>query len=651
MSAASEEHNLLIISDLHLSEGQDRTTGRFSPREDFFFDHEFARFLAYHARQAAHNPSHGGRPWRLVLNGDAFDLLQVVAKPRPVISDFEKDEGGWELMRDLAAGQRSYASNGCLCLETTFGGEELQEAGVAHYFPDPADLSSFARLRARVRPTETAQSLSATFRLMLGSEKTASEPQWTPLKPGQWSEITYDLSAAGKPALEQVCRVQLRVSSSVAQSTSLCIDEVWVEPLLTPREERYGLGTSPEQAAWKLQYSARGHPEFFQALARFLSQGHRMVHIKGNHDVDIHWPLVQETFRDQVVEAARQCPDLEVVDVADLRSRIEFAPWVHYEPGLAYVEHGNQYEPSNFFRDFLNPVMPEDPDHLELPLGSFLVRYMFNSLEAKHPWADNLKPATEYIKWLLTRDPFGAIATFVDNLGLIARAAWQAFRKRAIVPRVDRSVWQDREARGLLLEGLPPDAMWEIAEVSHARVADWWRRILRSASLGGLSFILLVGVSVLFLRPLLDLIRPGPTETPWLALAAQLGGSVLLYVLRQFIARRFRHLSEGDYLEQVAEEIAPILERHGLSVPYLVFGHTHNAHISQLPRQPEVDFQQWYVNTGTWTQVWSEEQRLVRDSKQFTFFPILRGQEAARPTLWHWNDDGGRPAPVLLFKE
>jgi len=651
MTAATEEHNLLIISDLHLSEGQDPVSGRFSPREDFFFDREFARFLAHHARQAAHNPTHGGRPWRLVLNGDAFDLLQVVAKPRPVISDFEQDEEGWHLMRYLAAGRRSYASNSCLRLETTFNGDKLQEGGVAYYYPDPADLSSCARLRARVRPDGDAQSLSATFRLMLGSETAASEPQWTRLEPGQWNEITYDLTASPELPLEQVCMVQLRVSSSVAQSTSLCIDEVWVEPLLTPREERYGLGTTPAESAWKQQYSARSHPEFFQALARFLYQGHRMVHIKGNHDVDFHWPLVQETLRDQVVEAARQCPDLAEVDATDLRSRIEFAPWVHYEPGLAYVEHGNQYDPTNFFRDFLNPVLPGDPTRLELPLGSLLVRYVFNSLEAKHPWADNVKPVSEYVKWLLSRDPFGAISTLVDNLGLIARAVWQAFRKRAIVPRVDRSVWKDKDARGPLLSGLPPDAMWEIAEVSHARVADWWRRILRSAALGGLSFILLVAVSVLFLRPLLDLIRPGPTEMGWLALVGQLGGSVVLYILRQFIARRFRSLSEGDFLESVAQQIAPILDRHGMGVPYLVFGHTHNAHIRQLPRQPDVPFKQWYVNTGTWTQVWSEELRLIRDSKQFTFFAVLRGQEATPPTLWHWNDDGGRPAPVLTLTE
>jgi hypothetical protein len=46
------QYDLLIVSDLHLSEGRLAETRRFSPREDFFFDEEFTRLLAYHQDQA-----------------------------------------------------------------------------------------------------------------------------------------------------------------------------------------------------------------------------------------------------------------------------------------------------------------------------------------------------------------------------------------------------------------------------------------------------------------------------------------------------------------------------------------------------------------------------------------------------------------------
>jgi len=75
-----EKHNLLIVSDLHLSEGLNPETAKFSNLEDFLFDDAFARFLRYH-EEAKEQPDFGGRPWTLILNGDLLDFLQVVSLP------------------------------------------------------------------------------------------------------------------------------------------------------------------------------------------------------------------------------------------------------------------------------------------------------------------------------------------------------------------------------------------------------------------------------------------------------------------------------------------------------------------------------------------------------------------------------------------
>jgi len=651
MTADSEHCNLLITSDLHLGEGVDPATGRFSPREDFFFDQEFHRFLDYLCHKSSGNSRYGGRPWKLILNGDAFCFLQVVAKPRLPINTFEQGEEGWELMRYLLASRRCSAANGYLHLGASFSGSRRQEAGVVYYLPEETDFSGYSWLRARVRVDERAAGVRATFRLKVGSESSATRSQWVRLVPGEWTEVTYDLSKLSKLPLDRLRTLQLRIISNNEQDVSLHIDEIWAELPLSPREERYGLGTTPEQTAWKLHYCGSNHPGFFEALARFLARGHRLAYVKGNHDVDVHWPLVQETFRDLVVEAAQRCADLEGTDHQALRERIEFWPWVYYEPGLLYVEHGNQYEPANFFRDFLNPVLPEDPQRLELPLGSFIVRYAFNSLETVHPWADNVKPATDYVKWLFKEDFFGGMSTLLDNADLLLRAVWQAFRKRAVVPKADRSVLQDLEERQALLSGLPPEAMAQVVELSHERVAEWWQRILRTVALGGLSFVLLLGMAVLLIRPILDLLRGGLTRVPWLLTVGQLGGSLVLFLLRRLVARRLRREVEGDYLERVAQRVAEILNQQGLSVPYMVFGHTHNASVVKLTRQPELPYDQWYVNTGTWSQVWSQEQQLVRDSKQFAFFEIARDDPLGRPVLCQWHDDRSRPMPVLLLGE
>ncbi|UCC61946.1 MAG: hypothetical protein JSV36_14290 [Anaerolineae bacterium] len=70
-----EQRNLLVVSDLHLSEGFDEAEGLWSINEDFFFDDQFARCLQFAQRQRAR---YGGAPWRLILNGDIFDFRQVI---------------------------------------------------------------------------------------------------------------------------------------------------------------------------------------------------------------------------------------------------------------------------------------------------------------------------------------------------------------------------------------------------------------------------------------------------------------------------------------------------------------------------------------------------------------------------------------------
>lgn len=83
---------LIVVSDFHLSEGW-RVGGKLSPSEDFFFDDEFARFLAY---------LNGVQPGlvHLVINGDLFDFLQVGVDP----IDLET-EG---IFRGLSAKERRY---------------------------------------------------------------------------------------------------------------------------------------------------------------------------------------------------------------------------------------------------------------------------------------------------------------------------------------------------------------------------------------------------------------------------------------------------------------------------------------------------------------------------------------------------------------
>ena len=155
---------------------------------------------------------------------------------------------------------------------------------------------------------------------------------------------------------------------------------------LREREKLYGLGTSPEKTVWKMKVMMDGHWMFFKALGRFLSTGNRCTIITGNHDIEWTVPGQQEAFRE---EMKKYLP-------ADTRGgneivfgSIDFCPWFYYEPDLVWVEHGHQYDGMNSFDYLLAPYMP-DGEELMLPGGSFFVRYLFNKVEQKDPFADNI---------------------------------------------------------------------------------------------------------------------------------------------------------------------------------------------------------------------------------------------------------------------
>ena len=66
---------VLVVSDLHLTNGRDPVTGRVHPRENFLADEAFARFLAHHRPP-------DGEPRLLVINGDSLDFLRITSYPK-----------------------------------------------------------------------------------------------------------------------------------------------------------------------------------------------------------------------------------------------------------------------------------------------------------------------------------------------------------------------------------------------------------------------------------------------------------------------------------------------------------------------------------------------------------------------------------------
>lgn len=70
-------HDLVVVSDFHLGRGKNQLTGRYHELEAFFYDEDFRSFCVWlvddaHKRNAK---------LRLIINGDAFDLLRIDRPP------------------------------------------------------------------------------------------------------------------------------------------------------------------------------------------------------------------------------------------------------------------------------------------------------------------------------------------------------------------------------------------------------------------------------------------------------------------------------------------------------------------------------------------------------------------------------------------
>ena len=523
-------YHLLVLSDLHLSEGKHAATGKYSTKEDFFFDREFARFLAYYQDL----PLDHRRPWHLIINGDFLDFLQVTAH---------------------------------------------EDA-----------------------PTE-------------------------------------------------LCR---------------------------GRHLRYGLDCGEQETVYKLGKIVEGHPEFFLALAEFVANGNLLTIIKGNHDVEFHFPGVRGAFIARLKDAYECAHANETLQASKIAESVRFSDWFYYEPRSLWIEHGQQYDEVNVFPYQLSPLLPtsakwpdERASEIDLPWGSLFVRYLFNDIEHVEPFADNIKPQTEFVRWIFRHHPMmGLRFALFDTSFLLEklRRAWipaklsayarrkqeheERLRALATESGIDEETLQylDRQrARSLLKETSPLG--WRIA-----RGLMRWR--LLQPLLVLLTVLGATGV-VVAISPLFAAVVPGSVRyLLWDKWNTDTSGEVLRHVvgaIRWFVfpivvavnaalvAWLFggKPKREGSELVEAARKIVKLL-----GVKAVLMGHTHDADIESAGENGEE-----YFNTGTWTKVFSEEERLIRDDLEFVFVQGLRSDRGIQLKVMEWDDSAQEPRLLKLFED
>ena len=170
------------------------------------------------------------------------------------------------------------------------------------------------------------------------------------------------------------------------------LEDEAVDPHTTRKEP---VCFTERQSLVKLRAMVAAHSPIFNALGGFLRArtGNRITLLPGNHDPDFFWPLVRREFA-------------EAVSGGNVTVHLERA----YHPAACpevHIEHGQQFDPINGFyidgkerwSEANPPILPcgEEPRLYECLGTRFLIRYL-NSLDAKYPFVDNVKPFGRFLK-------------------------------------------------------------------------------------------------------------------------------------------------------------------------------------------------------------------------------------------------------------
>jgi UDP-2,3-diacylglucosamine pyrophosphatase LpxH len=414
---------------------------------------------------------------------------------------------------------------------------------------------------------------------------------------------------------------ELIVNGDMVDFLSVCLFPEKGEPSseLDPEDHVWGLGTGPVAANAKMLRVLERHPGVFRALARFIGAGNRLGIVVGNHDVEFHWPGVQETFRQGVAKLWSELPRARragAPSAEEIAAAISFHPWFYYREDLVWVEHGHQYDTYCSFDHFLEPVEP-DRDKVMMSLGGAAYRYVSNHVAGADPHQQEDWNALGYVRfsiglglrglWRMARGYLGFVLRCLSVWRLLASPKLQA----AIAARGEGHRRRMRELAEKFR--IKEDILVTLDNLRQRPVFTQLTRLVMAVMLDRLALAVLT--SLLAVVAILAL------PSPWsLAVVGGLFG--VAYTVAQALSRARGDTSPEEHMKAVPQKI-----REHVRAPFVVFGHSH--HPVALP----LSGGGWYFNTGTW--VATEKPGLLRS---FTHLVIRDGVGGPRAALCQWRD-------------
>jgi UDP-2,3-diacylglucosamine pyrophosphatase LpxH len=375
-----------------------------------------------------------------------------------------------------------------------------------------------------------------------------------------------------------------------------------------PDDHHYGLGARAHAAALKVERVVRHHASVFRALGRFVAAGNSLAIVVGNHDVELHWPEVQRVLLDGIAQAAMEAGGAP----EHFADAVTVHGWFFLEEGLAWIEHGHQYDPYCSFEEVLEPAT--DTEEADPNIGALLLRYLGPHM------ADDINGAYDYTFFGYLR--FWAAQGRTRLLGIggayldVVRRMVQHWRARVperIAARRARARWRLREISKRLR--LDEQRLLHLAALAMPPVSVDLLRIVRALMVDRLVLMLLAPLLIGLL-----LVLPWP----WMPLAGLAAVPVAWFARHAVIARE--PVDPSQAMRKIARRIRAIAR-----VPIVVMGHSHAA---WAEGEGDGEGAGAYFNTGTW---------VAHDPEQsFTHLRIERTERGVRALLCQWRDGSSR---------
>ena len=364
---------------------------------------------------------------------------------------------------------------------------------------------------------------------------------------------------------------------------------------ISSKERKYGLKTDDYKSVWKLYVCAQGHPLFFASLAKWLSQGHKLIITKGNHDLEWYWPAVRNYMTLLLAEKITALSLRPLEDVLDeiVQPNLLFVDDKIIINKKLYIEHGHRYE---HFTAVDGPPVLKNQTELNLPFGSFFNRYLINRVELAYPYIDDVRPS-ENILPVLLRERFPLAIKLLFNY----------------VPFV-------------------------LLVIPKRQYAYAFRYLFHFLWLIVLPIALMVAAFFIFNPVTINFSTP----TGILGMLFSALENIATLILSYFLGRLFAmlKLSSPDSLYPNAQRA---MEDHPETM-IATFGHTHD------PEQKSSHTKRYY-NTGTWIPVVESDAADVRLDKTYTFLWLTRDRNGdfGKTDLFRWNDDAERVDALILM--